>query len=746
MSPDQVVADFLDFMRSLGASPRDPSVVRATGKLIRFEIEGDKSGAKNGFFRLHDDYPANGLVGNWKTGLREQWKPDVKPEKLWTEDERRAFAEKLKARQIAAAEELKQTQHKAAQVSQILWARAAERQASPHHPYLVRKNVKPHGLRETEDGKLMVPVTKNSQLVGIQFISSDGEKKFKFGTDMDGAYHAIGRPKTEVIICEGWATGATLHEATGVPVIVAFQANNILNVARTIRERLGPEARITIAADNDAWTKKPVDNPGVHYGREAATEIKAEIRIPQFRPGYEGKPTDFNDLAGLSGVDEVKHQLETGRPTWTVPAQLEGPIKLNFPDSVFFEPLPDRNAKGKPFGTIRNLAEVLSRIGARVRYNVINKKLEIMIEGHSYSLDNKDSGTLTDIIDACIRFQMPIQHVKEFLLRLADLNQYNPALDWVRMKPWDGVSRLQAFYDTVKAKDEHEPGVRSLKEALMRRWMISAIAAAAEPEGIVSKGCLVFQGAQNLGKTSWFKRLAPKELGILKDGVILNLADKDSLIKVVGNWLVELGELDGTFRRSEISALKAFLPNDVDTIRIPFAPVASNFPRRTVFFASVNPNEFLQDLTGNTRFWTIACESIDYRHSLDMQQIWAEFDFLYRNGETWHLTPEENQALTENNTGFEVRSHVEERVESHFDWNCPERLWRDISLTDVLLEIGVDRPTNGDRAHAKRALAKYPAVKEHRLVRGGPRLWRVPPKRRVEVDPIDQLQMGPRQW
>lgn len=315
MNSAEVVFQFLEFMRGHSIVPRDPSVVRPAGKLIRFEIEGDAPKSKNGWFRLHDDFPPNGVVGNWKTGQEEKWKPDIKPDRPWSETEREDYRRRVEARRAAEVAEIEANRKEAAKVSQIIWASNKDNAASPHHPYLVRKNVRPHNLREI-NGTLLVPVIKHKQIIGIQFIDQDGKKRFKFGTDIAGAFYTFGRPEREVIICEGWATGATIFEATGTPVVVAFQANNLLAVARTIKERLGPNSLLTIAADNDAWTKKPVDNPGVHYAREAALAVGAEIRIPQFKPGFEGKPTDFNDLAELHGIYELTYQIINGEPTW----------------------------------------------------------------------------------------------------------------------------------------------------------------------------------------------------------------------------------------------------------------------------------------------------------------------------------------------------------------------------------------------------------------------------------------------
>src|SRR5690606_6767655 len=176
---------------------------------------------------------------------------------------------------------------------------------------------------------------------------------------------------------------------------------------------------------------------------------------------------------------------------------------------------------------------------------------------------------------------------------LSDQNQYNPVAEWITSKTWDGIPRMQSLYDTVVAVDQDtDPRVMELKETLIKRWMMSAIAGAFLPDGVSAAGVLVFQGEQYLGKTKWFKSLVPEQLGLLKDGMLLRPDDKDSVKQICSFWLVELGELDSTFRKSDIAALKSFITSNSDVLRRAYARKESQYARRTVFFGSVNPREF----------------------------------------------------------------------------------------------------------------------------------------------------------
>jgi putative DNA primase/helicase len=239
---------------------------------------------------------------------------------------------------------------------------------------------------------------------------------------------------------------------------------------------------------------------------------------------------------------------------------------------------------------------------------------------------------------------------------------------------------------------------------------------------------LVLQGDQYLGKTKWFKTLVPAELGVIADGLSLRTDDKDSVKQIVSNWLVELGELDATFRKSDIAQLKAFLTRDRDVLRRPYAKLESEYARRTVFFASVNPRQFLHDPTGNRRYWTISATEINHSHQLDMQQVWAEFyEAHYLKGETWYLSPDEMGALNDHNRDHEVLDPIRERIMSRLDWDCAETLqWRWMTATDVMTEIGFDRPTRADVTHCGLILQELNG-KRRKIVRGKS-LALVPPR------------------
>lgn len=401
---------------------------------------------------------------------------------------------------------------------------------------------------------------------------------------------------------------------------------------------------------------------------------------------------------------------------------------LSDPLNKMFRPkqhraLPDVTGEDRPQETIANVEAVCANNDVLVRYNVVKKDDEILIAKAKWSVDNAKSASLTWVRSACHKADVPTKHLKNIITLIADKNQFNPVVEWVTSCEWDGVSRVQAFYDTVVENKDECP--RHLKELIMKRWAMSAVAAAFSPTGVTARGVLVFQGVQYVGKTRWIDALAPKDLDLIKTGRALNVHDKDSVKQIISCWISEMGELDATFKKSDIAALKAFITNDSDELRRPYAEGESRYARRTVFAASVNEKTFLQDDTGNTRFWVVSIAAIDHAHKLDMQQVWAEFYTMWCGGELHYMSGDEMRELNHNNEVFTSPEPISEMVASHLDWekfsldNC---VW--MQPSDVLRWIGHKNPTKWDCTVAGKTIAKLNGG--HRRKSNGQRLTAVP--------------------
>ena len=282
---------------ALGYSP-DPGIL-SPGKMIRFSTS-DKPHDRSGFAKLFDD-GEGGIFGCWRRGISATWQsrtPDSPEERaVYTEHIRKAREEAAQIESALRAE--------CRRISAALWQQGQDVDAK--HPYLLNKGVKPHGIKQKGDA-LMIPVRGcDGILRGLQFIGLDGAKRFKTGTEVTGGYHAFGKPKENtILICEGLATGATLHEVTGLPVAVAFNAGNLRHVAEALRDK-NPEWRLIVCADDDHATS---GNPGLIKGTEAALVVGCLLAVPRFPAERGAKDSDFNDLNRICGPEAVRTCVE----------------------------------------------------------------------------------------------------------------------------------------------------------------------------------------------------------------------------------------------------------------------------------------------------------------------------------------------------------------------------------------------------------------------------------------------------
>ena len=390
--------------------------------------------------------------------------------------------------------------------------------------------------------------------------------------------------------------------------------------------------------------------------------------------------------------------------------------------STFPNQKPGKGGEVTLLSTIPNVAHLLKGYSITVQYDVIRKEVVIRVPGVSGTPDNYANVMIEYITSLAKLNGISVGQIPGYVSAIADSNPINPVATWITSKPWDGVDRLPAVYATLEVREDFP---EALKETLIHHWLLSAVAAALLPTGFRTRGVLVLQGRQLLGKTSWFLALIPDSL--LSDDVILtghhlDPANKDSLTTAIKHWIVEMGELDSTFRK-DVARLKGYLTSNKDKVRRPYAKTNSEYQRRTVFCASVNEETFLVDSTGNSRFWKLPVIKINYLHGIDMQQVFAQLATELNAGAQWWLTPEEDQQLERQNDAYRAVSSIEEMILPLLDFTMPVEKWRYMSATDVLQTIGFQRPTNPQCRECGAVLRRHigPPKKIHGIMK-----WKVP--------------------
>ncbi len=397
-------------------------------------------------------------------------------------------------------------------------------------------------------------------------------------------------------------------------------------------------------------------------------------------------------------------------------------------------PNPPVGEYSSPKVTLANVAYLLDRYKITARYNLIKKKPEFIVENLPVLTDNSDNALLNYIKSLANLNGMGSSDVLRFAETVCSANPYNLVADWITSKVWDGNDRLPAIYDTLQVEPEFPV---QLKEAIIKRWLLSAVAAACLSENFRARGLLTLQGKQGLGKTQWFARLArdlPTKEPYVLLGQHLDIANKDDVLTSIQHWIVELGELDSTFKR-DIAGLKAFITKDCDQVRKPYDRADSVFPRRTVYGGSVNSPYFLVDPTGNSRFWTLPVIAIDYEHDVDMQQLFAQLHIEFEKLEEWWLTPKEEALLEQQNAFHMATNPTQELVRSAVD---TDRIG-DENLTaygarELLVALGIKEPSNPQARECGEVLREL--IGKPKRIQGYDK-WRVPLIKQEEFTSID---------
>lgn len=340
-----------------------PTEIIADGKIHRCNVEG-KNGRSDGAYLLHlDGLPAGGFV-NHKDGRGwENWHADLGRTLSVTENE--VLRVKIATQQIQRdelyAKECADVKGRAKEI----WESSSD--VIGDHKYLERKKVQSHGVRVYQGrspidgtnchGALVVPLNDSAgDVCQLQLIFPDGKKRFLRGPKPSGLFYVIGAPGDILCIAEGFATAASIHDATGHGVAVAFDCGGLRPVAEAIRLAL-PEIKIVICADDDYQT---AGNPGRTKATAAAMTTNAFVAIPNFGADRPDGCTDFNDFALLRGAVAVRACVEAAQkpeaplpqPTSPAPTPVTEPtVGLVCANSIKPEPVdwlwPGWPAKGK---------------------------------------------------------------------------------------------------------------------------------------------------------------------------------------------------------------------------------------------------------------------------------------------------------------------------------------------------------------------------------------------------------------
>lgn len=505
------------------------------GRMMRCRVEGDRE--RRGWYILHEltlddgDVVLVGSFGIWRGDDNGACKIELKKRPL-TPEQMAALKARLAEDRKRVQIEAKARASRAAARAESAWRKCATQGESD---YLTRKGVQAHGVRFSPAGALVVPMMDTGHRIhGLQFIlsrSSHADRIKRTGRDKEywpaglvkaGNFHLLGVPAGVLLIAEGYATAASLHEATGLAVAVAFDAGNLLPVAQALHKRYA-RTQILICADDDRFGKcvhcgepvrtgKPSEECpacGEAHGREnagrsrasaAALAVGGQWLCPKFAD--EGalwdkfrsqghKTTDFNDLHLIEGLTSVRQQIDDALRAFAWSATVAPRT-----------PPPGGGGKDTTIRSIDSLDELLER------FALIYGEKEAVFDHEERMIVS-----LSDMRNICISRELHrrwMEHPSKSIVRMAnvgfDPTEKDPTITCNTYTGWPTTPKagscelLLELLAYLTSTEDDSIGVY--------QWLVKWMAYPIQHPGTKMQSAVVMHGAQGTGKSKFFKSLS----------------------------------------------------------------------------------------------------------------------------------------------------------------------------------------------------------------------------------------------
>jgi predicted P-loop ATPase len=386
--------------------------------------------------------------------------------------------------------------------------------------------------------------------------------------------------------------------------------------------------------------------------------------------------------------------------------------------------------------SFRNVLYLMETKGITIKYDELKKKVVFGGRDRKDHFSSADLSTVNDetalsyIRLQCHKAGLNISQaeIREAVRSISDLARFNPVKDWLReaRAAYNGEDMIGKLYGRLHLSAGQN---EALCKTLFRKWLISAARLAFNEGTRGASGILILCGDQGIGKTRFVQSLVPFPDWV-KDGVAVDPAQKDDVLRVMKYWIVELGEIGQTLRREKRDRLKAFFTSPMDSIRRPYGKTTEEIPRTTAFIGTVNmelDNGFLTDSTGSRRFWPIRVDSIeDAPEDFDLFQLWGQV-MAAAEMETEYLTRDELAAVLRQNIEYDKISSEEKIILDRLDWSTPVIAWRRITAAALAEELNIQSNHVG---RVGRALVHIAKTNEEVIVptNNHDRRYRLPPK------------------
>lgn len=530
------------------------------GRLRRCKVDGDRE--RRGWYHLHELRLPNGddlIVGSygiWRGTDNNAMKVEVKKSDLsreQIENLRKRLAEDKKRAELARKADADRAAIKAA----AAWKQCSQKGDCE---YLHRKGVGAHGVRFSPQGAMVIPMLDVANKVhGLQIIrgkAKAGEKRrldkefWPAGLAKKGHFAWIGGvPDGVLLVAEGYATAASLFEATGLPVAVAFDAGNLAPVAEALHKRY-KTAHLLICADDDTFSE---GNPGVTAASGAAMQVGGAFVAPVFadeaarRLAFEAKGqkiTDFNDLHALEGLHAVREQVQARITAlgWAATRKAAPASSTGGGGNAALAPL-------RPIDSLDELLE---------RFALVYAQGGTVFDHQEHCL-----AALGDMRDACLSRELHrawAEHPDKQMVRVSEVG-FDPTEKDERIKCnlWAGwpttpkAGRCEYLLDLLR---------HMCNDEVLYAWVLKWLAYPIQHPGAKMKTTLVVHGLQGTGKNMFFDAY----MAIF--GRYGRMVDQSAIEDKFNDWASALlfVQFDEVVARSEMyhikNKLKSFITGD----------------------------------------------------------------------------------------------------------------------------------------------------------------------------------------
>lgn len=424
---------------------------------------------------------------------------------------------------------------------------------------------------------------------------------------------------------------------------------------------------------------EPTDQPDRYTWSEGS--CAAGVLIFENLYSYSFHSTDPATMRLCNAYDLVRIHLFNGNEKDTLTWCAKQPGTANYlAQEAFAEDFEDwmmnleYDHKGKLLCTIANM-EVIINHHFSIKYNRMINNFEI----NGRPFENGDDGLIIAKIEKDYNI-FAERKSKIAISTVGRSNAYHPVKDYLEgLSPWDGVERV----DTLLIKCFSAADTIYNREVI-RLTLLGALRRIYEP-GCEFQHILALRGKQRLGKSTFYRKLAVKEEWFSDSLSLRDCGDtKKGGEQLQGSWILEIPEMKG-MSDVRIQDIRSFITRQTDKFRPAYGNVSENFPRQSICVTTVNES-YLHDIEGNRRHWTVMCNT-EFRGVLDIDQIWAEVLWMYKNDYDFRLSPAAEKMaakIEQENLAVDDRTGI---IQQYINTPVPID-WMDKTLSDRLDYLG----------------------------------------------------------